>query len=371
MQLFLIPHAAASVRLEPGRAELRVCGPRSWSASFDGTLAEDVAAFAASRVPSARLSGLAKTHPAVFALLSLRQETWQSLCSPMDAVRQDGFDTLFIEVTGACNERCLHCYADAGPKVQTSLERQTCEALLDDAAMLGFRRVQFTGGDPLLCEFLPELVAYAARLPFAAREIYTNGILLDDALLDRLAPHAPAFAFSYYSHVAATHDAITRRRGSHARTRAAVSRVVARGLPVRAAVIAMTENAADVEDAIKDLRSLGVPMVHVSGTVAVGRGKPHASSSRDGTGAGHRHGAAGGQGKLAVTSQGEVVPCIFNRRRVLGRIGPARLGDVVAALQTPQIRTRHLPIASLNPETQLACGSCRLTDDALSLLGCP
>ena len=69
--------------------------------------------------------------------------------------------------------------------------RELCEQIIDDAHAAGFRRIQFTGGDPLICKFLPELVERAAPL-FELREIYTNGLLLDDELLDRLAPHCRA-----------------------------------------------------------------------------------------------------------------------------------------------------------------------------------
>ncbi len=369
MQVLLIPRVSARLCLSQGRAEMAARIPNDWSASFEGALADDVASYAANRTPSARLEALARVNPAIAALLAWRDESWLPLRGPLDAVRQDGFDMLFIELLGKCNERCVHCYADAGPSVRNALDRETCEAILDDAALLGFRRVQFTGGDPLLCDFLPELLERAAQYDFIAREIYTNGLLLDDDLLDRLAPHRPSFAFSYYSHVAATHDAITRTRGSHARTRAAIARVVARGLPVRAAVIAMAENATDVEGAVADLKSLGVPTIHVANTVAIGRGAQQETSGSEQTSAGHRHGDAGRQGKLAITWSGDVVPCIFNRRRVLGQIGSSRLRDIMAALDGSRSNCKRLSVMAPNPNTGLACPSCRLTDDLLGVVG--
>src|SRR6185436_15248550 len=105
----------------------------------------------------------------------------------------------------------------------------------------------------------PDLVARATA--FEVREIYTNGLALTDELLDKLAPHKPSFAFSYYSHDSTIHDAITRTQGSHRRTRAAISRVVARGLPVRAAMVVLNDNVDGVDATVEDLKSLGVGYV--------------------------------------------------------------------------------------------------------------
>jgi len=308
---------------------------------------------------SPRLTALAKVNQAAAAVASWHGHKWLPLTA-LDALRLDGFDTLFVEVVGICNEKCLHCYAESGPTVESSLDRATCEAIIDDAAQLGFRRIQFTGGDPLLCGFLPDLVARAQG--FDVREIYTNGLALTDELLDKLAPHKPSFAFSYYSHDAQIHDAITRTPGSHRRTRAAIARVVARGLPVRAAMVVLNDNVDGVDATVADLKSLGVGFVSTGASMNAGRGSSFAWQPR-GTGgnAGHRAADARSEGKLCVTYEGNVVPCIFNRGRVLGSVNASqRLRDVIAELAaTPG------PAADAD---KLSCGSCRLTDYALTQL---
>jgi len=354
---FLIPRAGAIVRLpRSGRAEVNAAG---WSASFDGRLADDVAEIATGRV-SARLEALAKSNPAAATLVSWRDHAWLPLTA-LDAVRLDGFDTLFVELVGACNERCVHCYADSSPSVKAALAREACEGIIDDAHAAKFRRIQFTGGDPLICRFLPELVERAAPL-FELREIYTNGLLLDDHLLDRLAPHGPGFAFSYYSSDPGIHDAITRTPGSHRRTRGAIERAAKRGLRVRAAVVVLDQNIDTVDATVADLESLGVS-VSTGAAKSVGRGNAFAWQPKIDSNAGHRDGSET-EGKIAVTYDGNVVPCIFNRSRVLGRIdGDTRLRDVLAELAvTP---------GNAHGDTELSCGSCRVTDLALASLGEP
>src|SRR5690606_31241235 len=112
---------------------------------------------------------------------------------------------------------CVHCYADASPEVNTSLPLDACQQALVDAKALGFVRVQFTGGDPLLYKELPQLVEQAASLGLRP-EVYTNGLSLGPSLLGKLAPHCPGFAFSFYSANAEVHDQITRVPGSQERT---------------------------------------------------------------------------------------------------------------------------------------------------------
>lgn len=287
-----------------------------------------------------------------------------------NAITLGGLATLFIEVVGQCNERCLHCYADSGPEVTTALDRTTCEQVLEDAAALGISRVQFTGGDPLLCEFLPSLVVRAKELGIAFREVYTNGLALSDAKLDSLAEGEPAFAFSFYSHRADVHDAITRTKGSQARTTAAILRTLGRGFPVRVSVIVMEENAGDLAATIEHLRGLGVETVHATSTYAVGRGARF--NDPDGAAfAALAPGAHGGAwdstalGKLCVASNASVYPCIFNRNMPLGDLRQSRLREIAAA---PALAPPRRSLIDTDKQS-LQCFECRLTARALRACG--
>lgn len=352
---FLVPAAQAVVHVHGDHADISTA---SWSATFEGIVASDVAELARGTV-TPRLAALARHNDAAAAVASWHAHVWLPLTA-LDALRLDGFDTLFVELTGVCNERCQHCYAESGPTVEGALDRATVESIIDDAAVLGFRRIQFTGGDPLLCSFLPDMLARATA--FETREIYTNGLALTDELLAKLAPHKPSFAFSYYSHDPAIHDAITRTPGSHRRTRAAIQRVVARKLPVRAAMVVFNDNVDGVDATVADLENLGVGFVSTAASKTAGRGNAFAWQPRSQANAGHRSADVKSEGKLCITYEGHVVPCIFNRSRVLGTVGPSsRLRDVIA----------DLAVAPMPPADadKLSCGSCRMTDFALAKLG--
>lgn len=352
-----------------------------------GPLCRDIAESIATRAATAGLARLQGAHPAL-GRLAHWLGTRSLPLSREHAVRLDGFDTLFVELLGRCNEHCLHCYAESAPTVTDALERDVVFRVIDNAVAAGFRRIQFTGGDPLLCDFLPEAAAHAAAAGLPSIEIYTNGLALGDRLLDALAPSRPSFAFSFYSIDPEIHDRITRTPGSHRRTLAAIDRVVARGLKLRVAIVVMQENAGRVDELIAFLRSRGVPFVSWSRTFSVGRGADLAAAGggveqvrgTDGGApanaeqGGHRapsDGTRAGLGKLAVTYTGDVVPCIFQRQSVLGNVRSGKtLVEIVAGTADPGGARRRglLPVAN-DARARLQCASCRLTDAALGWLG--
>ncbi len=311
------------------------------------------------------LRALAELQPVVQALLSSPRRVPLAATTALSLGR---FDLLFVELTGRCNERCVHCYAESSPEVHQELELGTVRAIVEDAAALGFTSVQLTGGDPLLHRHLLEVVRLVRDAGMAV-EIYTNGLALKDELCAALAPHAPAFAFSFYSHDETRHDAITRSPGSQRRTLAAIERALGAGFAVRASVIVMDGNAADVEATVALLRGRGVDSVGVAGAYAVGRGDyfdgtlPHLTAE-------HRGGAEARSGTLCVRYTGDVVPCIFNRADVLGTVGTQRLRDIVAAPRLPAPEAAEGLLDRC--ERSLSCLECRTSAWALrAVAGAP
>lgn len=90
----------------------------------------------------------------------------------------------------ACNMRCKFCYAtfqdypkDFLPKGHLPLAES--KLIIDQIAAHGFRKINFAGGEPTLCSWLPELVIYAKSLNLET-SIVTNGwtIMKHDDYLD-------------------------------------------------------------------------------------------------------------------------------------------------------------------------------------------
>ncbi|MGH3770452.1 MAG: radical SAM protein [Pseudonocardiaceae bacterium] len=127
---------------------------------------------------------------------------------------------VWLEITGKCQLTCNHCYAESGPDGGdgTMSSADWCR-VIDEVAQLGGWMVQFIGGEPTLYRGLPDLVRSALTQGLEA-EVFTNLVHVSSELWETFAHRGVRLATSYYSCDAAEHEAITRCKGSHARTRA-------------------------------------------------------------------------------------------------------------------------------------------------------
>jgi len=287
-----------------------------------------------------------------------RQHAWldqlqTNAPAPSKLLLGSGLGMLFIELTDRCNESCIHCYAESAPERSARLNREEIQRVLEEALQLGTPAVQFTGGDPLIHPDLVFAVQTARDLGYQMLEIYTNGLALNASLLEELAPYSPSFAFSIYSHDAAIHDAITQTPGSLLRTLKAMHRVQAADLPLRVGMILMSENRGMEEATFTFLqKELGLDETQFGTDMvrSTGRGEfmpENQSTTSDLQRFRHRtdtpqeveptplkreEDVAVRHGKLCVSSNGEVFPCIFSRRTKLGNIRKQSLSDILASL---------------------------------------
>jgi len=292
----------------------------------------------------------------------------------------DSLGMLFIELTSRCNERCLHCYAESGPDRNDILSFEEVRNILRQARQLGHPTLQFTGGDPLIHPDLVALVKEARQLEYEDVEIYTNGLLLNDALLKKLLPYAPRFAFSLYSHDPGTHDRITRTPGSFGRTFSAIERVKKAGIEARIGVTIMAENQGHeqgIVDFVKAEMGIEPGQINFDTVKTVGRGNDSGISltsinrhdpghvTRKKKDAREAH-AARQQGKLAIAANGDVYPCIFARRTLLGNIRKYPLPEIMQTLDR-----RSLPEASSTRwkrcRQSLSCRDCQVVSYILGM----
>jgi MoaA/NifB/PqqE/SkfB family radical SAM enzyme len=320
----------------------------------------------------ALLRALSAVDPTFFELASALEQPPRPLT--FDALlRGSGWRILFIELTGRCNENCLHCYAQSSPEVTAQLEWETVERVLLDAKELGFTRVQFTGGDPLISPHIERAVEMASELGFPTIEVYTNALALHEPLLELFAQKNVSIAVSLYSHRSDVHDAVTRTPGSHDRTSRAIRAALARGISVR---IGGVQGVAEGQDEVAlraYIRELGVPegRVTVDRQRPVGRGTWQEETKLESEGPSRTHQTEGDRdgGKLCVTYNGDVVPCIFDRSSVIGNVSTATLSSVLGR----EIKARTAPSPLRVVGQPLACVECRFRNQLLqgTLPGAP
>lgn len=275
---------------------------------------------------------------------------------------------LFIEMTDQCNERCIHCYASSSPDCHDFLSLDEIKHCLDSARAMGRPFVQFTGGDPLIHKELLAAVKYAAELDFQDIEIYTNGLLLSQALLNKLKPYQPRISFSLYADTAELHDRITQLPGSWKKTLAAMKRAKHMGFDIRAGIALMPENIDCLDRMVLFLeKEVGLDAEHVrfDPVKQTGRGQfmddvkqiliapSHALQTGDIR-----------RGKLCISANGNVYPCVFSRKTPLGNIRQQSLPNIIEQLAE---REATAPSAERwkSCRESLSCGDCQMIAYAL------
>ena len=128
---------------------------------------------------------------------------------------------LWLEITAKCNLACSHCYAESGPQGELygNMNFADWTQILDDAAKLGCRSVQFIGGEPTMHPRLQDLVEHANGRGFQFIEVFTNATRLDKKLLSCFQRCDVHVATSFYSDDPGVHEQITQGKGSWQRAR--------------------------------------------------------------------------------------------------------------------------------------------------------
>ena len=233
---------------------------------------------------------------------------------------------LWLELTSRCNLHCIHCYAESGPSpdIEDILTPNDYHGIIDSAASLGCKQVQFIGGEPTLVTELPAYIAHAHECGYEFVEVFTNATRISDQLLECFVRYRVAVATSFYSCHEATHDRITKHHGSYAKTVQTIRRLLAAGLDVRAGIIVMDENRMDVEETQQFLQNMGIHNINTDRIRAVGRAL---SSDKD-----PAMSELCGKcwlGSICVAPDGAVSPCIMSRAWSIGSLKEHRLEDLV------------------------------------------
>ena len=84
--------------------------------------------------------------------------------SDFPAIRRDRLETLQVNLGYLCNQRCLHCHVNAGPKRKEIMQRRTIDAVVDFLGRSGVSALDLTGGAPEMNPHFRYLVCEARRI---------------------------------------------------------------------------------------------------------------------------------------------------------------------------------------------------------------
>jgi len=325
----------------------------------------------------------------------------------LQAIKQV-FDLQFIWfeiLSDDCNERCVHCYAESMPPTyrkelqiplaqsevpkpensRRKLSAQEWRNLIDEGAKLGCRQGQFIGGEPLLWrgengEDALDLAEYARSRGYDLIEIFTNATLLTEKKIRRIKDLGLKVAVSLYSIRPKVHELITQTPGSLTKTLRALELLKQYGVTTRVETVLMKVNEHTLEETEEWIQESGFNHRRPDPIRPKGRGdNPRLFPSKEnavqygyklgpnfradlGTLSRYFSGHSCMAGKITITDEGDVLPCIFSRNMVTGNVVEAgSLSGVIfgAALQRVWNTTKDNVLVCQDCEYRYVCFDCR------------
>ena len=187
--------------------------------------------------------------------------------------------TLDIEITSRCNLRCRYCYFFNNPAVNYR-ELRTDEWLefFDELGSLGVMNVVLSGGEPLIREDLPELLAGIVRnrMRFA---LLSNGTLINDEIAAVIAGtgRCDYVQVSVDGSCAPVHDPL-RGEGSFARVVRGIRTLRRHDVNVAVRVTIHRNNVHDLESIARFLLDeLGLPRFGINSAGYIGACRANAT----------------------------------------------------------------------------------------------
>lgn len=153
-------------------------------------------------------------------------------------------DICYLEVTRACNLKCVHCLNNSGVKLENQLEYEEFVKLIKDFSKNGLQEIRFTGGEPLVHKNIYDMIKLATGNGIYT-SIGTNGTLITKEVAKRLKESGLKKAIISIDGMEEKHDEI-RGEGNYKRTIMAIENLEEVGIEVRVNSVIMKSNIEDI-----------------------------------------------------------------------------------------------------------------------------
>jgi radical SAM protein with 4Fe4S-binding SPASM domain len=207
----------------------------------------------------------------------------------MIAWRQEKFDyyrnwnapsTVFWDITGECNLRCVHCYNFEGKQHENELSTEEIKRALEEMSVFSVKSISFSGGEPFLRKDMLEIVHHATGLRFNSVGVSTNGILLDGDIARQLTAANLNVQVSIDGDEAQVHDMARGVKGAFDGAVRGIKLLLEEGVNLSVCTTASKWNVESIPNIIQLMDDLGVKNYRVQGVVPMGRGKMNAGDLR-------------------------------------------------------------------------------------------
>lgn len=179
---------------------------------------------------------------------------------------------VYVELTSACNLRCLHCYNSSGESI-TYLPHNAVKKIVDEALILGMNSISLSGREPLLYPDLIETMQYISQQSNVEQTVITNATLLDCKFLNELKDKGlnPIFQLSFDG-LREHHDYI-RGVGSFAKLQSSISLLNEYAFRIIFHSLIYRNNSKQIQDMIEFAAQSDAKVLDLTFLKAKGRGK--------------------------------------------------------------------------------------------------
>ena len=190
------------------------------------------------------------------------------------------FPKMNFMITGKCNYNCLHCFnaADNAPLMSEWTFEELC-GLFDQARDCGIHAFTITGGEPMAHKRFMDILREIHRRGMYVAELNTNGYFLTQEVLDEMKEIGcrPLMKISFDG--VGWHDWMRNRKGAEQLTLDAMKRCLDNGFDVKAQTQVHRKNAESMMPTALMLNELGVTAMRIIRTTEVPRWQANAGDA--------------------------------------------------------------------------------------------
>lgn len=294
----------------------------------------------------------------------------------------------WLELTENCNLKCVHCYGDFGNihiDERKSLSIQEWKNVIDNLAKLKCTAIQLIGGEPMIFKGFYEVLDYAYQKGMKRIDIFTNATLINEENIKVLEKYKENLyvRVSVYGHSAEVHNLITKDDKSFEQNEKALHLLKKHNINTSIAVVIMKENEKYINQIREYIESLGHKYngYDVIRPTCVKNDNKHKISNTDLLRAryitdskfvtnfksyyANKYYNSCWNGNIAITSKGDIIPCIFARDNVVGNIKVNSIDEIKENIMKKWRITKDKIDVCKDCEYRYCCYDCRPLSESI------
>ena len=192
--------------------------------------------------------------------------------SPLGPKRNPPGPVVIWNLIRRCNLTCKHCYSiSADTDFPNELDTEQVFEVMDDLKRFGVPVLILSGGEPLLRPDIFDIAHRAKAMGFYTA-LSTNGTLIDENNIDRIAEVGFDYLGISIDGIAETHDKFRRKEGAFDASMAALRRCHDLGIKVGLRFTMTQDNAAELPQLLQLMDDEGIDKFYFSHLNYAGRG---------------------------------------------------------------------------------------------------